>query len=833
VPGVTYRFFSELRQRWRAWFALAMLVGAVAGTAIVLVAGSRRTGSAYERFASAQRAYDVGVVVSCTRGEPPTGRAEAGCHAAVARLPAVRDATTLSSFPASIETLDGRSIQPDQADACYSGPGDVETLFDPSGRFGNKINRSRFVAGRPANPAAADEVVISEETAHRLRLAPGRELRVRLLGGADCLDSPEKWRAPQRVRIVGVQLRPGEVRPPSGLYFQWLEVTPAFVRRAGAVPDRADHLVIRLRPGASPNTLRVQARRAGYQLETVVSQAESARAVERAIRPNQVSLAILGALTLLAGLVVIGQILVRQCLFEASDDGVLSALGMSSRERVMLAALRGGFVGAVAAVLAAAAAIATSPLMPIGLARRVEPARGFAVDLVALALGGLVTMSFVVGVSTATAVRLTHRHARRRRAKPATVPALAARAGVSPAAVTGTRFALQRGAGSTAVPVASSFAGLTIAVIAVVGSLTFGAGLTHLRETPRLVGWNWSLVLPYPEVADPTATSRAQERAHAREGLVERGFTEFAMGTVWPQFPQGRDLQLGPKHMNAGGFSAFDGTARVGPSVISGRKPAAWDEILLGPRTIEALGLHVGDRVDAFGQAGTWERPGAETSMRMRIVGTGLAPMTESLGRGATMTLEGLMHLNPTATEQALFVRLDHATDRKAVFDAFRGAFPGTARQSIDPFSFDTLPDAVLNLERIGSIPALFALIMGVMAAAVLTHVLAVGVRARRRDIAILRALGFTRGQTTRAIYWQSTIYALGALGIGLPVGVVLGRIAWRVYAANLGAVPEAVTPVAACSAVAIAALALAGLMSIAPGLRVARTRAASSLRTE
>ena len=115
---------------------------------------------------------------------------------------------------------------------------------------------------------------------------------------------------------------------------------------------------------------------------------------------------------------------------------------------------------------------------------------------------------------------------------------------------------------------------------------------------------------------------------------MERGTTEVAMGTVWSQFPQGRDLQLGPDRMNVGGFVAFDGTARVGPSVISGRKPVAWDEILLGPRTLASLGLHVGDRVDAVGQAGTWEKPGAETSIRMRIVGTGLAPMTESLGRG-------------------------------------------------------------------------------------------------------------------------------------------------------------------------------------------------------
>ena len=85
----------------------------------------------------------------------------------------------------------------------------------------------------------------------------------------------------------------------------------------------------------------------------------------------------------------------------------------------------------------------------------------------------------------------------------------------------------------------------------------------------------------------------------------------------------------------------------------------AANEILLGPRTLADLGLHVGDRIDVYGQAGTWERPGKETSARMTIVGVGLEPMTETLGRGATLTLDGLRRLSPGATEQAWFVRTE------------------------------------------------------------------------------------------------------------------------------------------------------------------------------
>jgi putative ABC transport system permease protein len=278
---------------------------------------------------------------------------------------------------------------------------------------------------------------------------------------------------------------------------------------------------------------------------------------------------------------------------------------------------------------------------------------------------------------------------------------------------------------------------------------------------------------------------------------------------------------------------SFDGSARFGPSVIRGRKPSAPDEILFGPRTLSALRLHIGDRVEVYGQAGTWEAPGEETSTRMTVVGTGLTPMTEAIGRGAVVTIEGLRRLSPGATEQAWFVRLDRPSDRDGVVDAFRAAFPAAMRAAVAPFEYETVASPSLNLDQIGSVPMLFAAIMGVMAAAVLTHVLVVAGRARRRDLAILRALGFSRGQTLRTVMCESMVYAVGALAVGLPTGVVSGRLAWRVYAANLGAVPEPVTPWIACAAVAATTLVLAGALAIVPGVRARRARPGDVLRTE
>jgi ABC-type lipoprotein release transport system permease subunit len=825
VRAVRFRFRAEWRTRWRSWVALACLVGAVAGTAILLVAGSRRTGSAHERFLAEGRAMDVALVADCAEDDPCVGRLE--------RLPAVLEATTVIQFPAHVETTAGRSLQPMESDPCYSGPGQLVTMTDPSGRWGRTINRHRFVAGRAANPSAPDEAVLSVETARRLRLDVDDELTVYRFGGQDCLATRDSWQPARRVRIVGIHLSPGEVRPPSGMYLQTVELTPAFEQRYGQARDRDEILIARLRAGASVRTLQAQARRAGTETFAAVTRADISGLVNRAIRPNEVSLLILGTLTAIAAAVVLGQVLARHAATETGDDGVLTALGMPRRGRLALAALRGVTLGLLAAAIAAVVAVLGSPVMPIGLARTVEPAPGVQVDLVAIGVGALATVAFVAGVTLLGTLVASRRRVRGARTKTATLANAAARAGFSPAAVSGARFALERGSGSAVVPVVSSFAGLTIAVAAVAGSLSFGAGLTHLRTTPRLVGWNWDVVLAYPEEGVPDAPSLEQARERVRAALNTNDIADAAMGTIWSPFPDGRDLQLGPDRLDVGGFIAFDGTARFGPSVIRGRKPIAADEIMVGPRTLADLDLHIGDRVEVVGQEGTWDTPGPVTTETMRIVGTGLAPMTTALGRGAVITLAGLQRLNSQATEQAWFVRAVPGANRTEVVDAFRSAFPGTPRTAIVPFGSEETTDLGLNLEQIGSVPLLFAVIMAIMAAAVLAHVLTVAARARRRDLAVLRALGFSRSQILRTLTWQSSIYAVGALAIGVPVGVALGRAAWRVYATNLGAVPEVVVPWPALVVAAGAAIVLAATVALIPAASVARTRPGAVLRAE
>jgi ABC-type antimicrobial peptide transport system permease subunit len=106
-------------------------------------------------------------------------------------------------------------------------------------------------------------------------------------------------------------------------------------------------------------------------------------------------------------------------------------------------------------------------------------------------------------------------------------------------------------------------------------------------------------------------------------------------------------------------------------------------------------------------------------------------------------------------------------------------------------------------------------------------------VRRRRRELALLKALGMTRGQVRGVIAWQTTLTLLIAVVIGGPLGIACGRLAWHAFAGSLGVVPIVEVPVAALI-LGLAALVLAGnLLAALPAAVAARTRPGVSLRTE
>ena len=92
-------------------------------------------------------------------------------------------------------------------------------------------------------------------------------------------------------------------------------------------------------------------------------------------------------------------------------------------------------------------------------------------------------------------------------------------------------------------------------------------------------------------------------------------------------------------------------------------------------------------------------------------------------------------------------------------------------------------PAEIVNYKTIGLTPTLLVsgLVLGAVAALALT--LVASVRQRRRDLALLKTIGFVRRQLAAAVAWQATVAALVGIVVGIPLGIVVGRWLWDLFA--------------------------------------------------
>jgi ABC-type lipoprotein release transport system permease subunit len=111
--------------------------------------------------------------------------------------------------------------------------------------------------------------------------------------------------------------------------------------------------------------------------------------------------------------------------------------------------------------------------------------------------------------------------------------------------------------------------------------------------------------------------------------------------------------------------------------------------------------------------------------------------------------------------------------------------------------------------------------------------VLLSGVRRRRRDFAVLKALGLRRSQLLRLVAWQASALAAAPVLAGLPLGLLVGRWAWLVFANSAGVGSAADVPAVLVLHIIPVTLILANLIAAGPGWTAARVRPALVLRSE
>lgn len=796
------RLRSEIRTRWRSWLGLVLLIGLAGAAATAAAAGARRTETAYPRFVQAQNGYDL-----ITGGFPDNIDPERAL-AQIEAMPEVAQwaREDVAAYDAILPS-GRRAPEPE-----------LMAITDLRGRAGFRLNRFKVITGRVANPQEPREAMIDFPTADREDLRVGSVIRY-IVGSPGA--KPARLAA---VHIVGIVATPGQF-PAVGASsaFGSVYVTPAFVWSNGIRPSPGDaSLLIRLRRGAADRDAFLRHMRAaglaGVDIPAV-QQVQTA-GVQRSIRLESQALWALSVLIGLAAFAIVGQSLTRQTYLDSADFPALRTLGFSPAQLLSLGIGRAAVIGTAAACVVVPFAVLLSPLTPVGLAGIAEPDPGFAVDALPLVLGAvlvavLTMLASAVPAWTAARTATTSREhpGPGRRRSPALTHALS-QAWRSPSADAGIRMALQPGRGRTAVPVRSAIFGATLSVAALTASLVFAASLGHLLDTPRLSGFTWDA---FAFVGGQQPKAAAALRADPNiAGYTRGGFFNVRIGQV-------KLIAL-----------VLD---RPGPAqavVPAGVPPAAGDEVALGASTIRAAHTAIGRSIDlVLDQAGGHPKP-----VRMRVVGTVIVPPTPylatGLGQGAVLTVQGYLRIDPGAARQRgglpFLVRFAPGVSRDAGLAAVAKDIKGLP----NPSAFGAeRPANVLSLASIAGLPVALSGLLALIAAGTLAHTLASSTRRRRRDLAILKTLGFIRRQVRHAIAWQATTIAGIALLIGLPAGIAGGRWAWRVFATQLGVLPEPAVPLITIFIAIPAALALANLVSAPPGRAAARTRPATVLRGE
>jgi hypothetical protein len=351
--------------------------------------------------------------------------------------------------------------------------------------------------------------------------------------------------------------------------------------------------------------------------------------------------------------------------------------------------------------------------------------------------------------------------------------------------------------------VLATLIGSVVAVVAVAMAVVFGASLTGLLTNPARYGWNWTLLMDTRGRVRQLAT-RADGQARQRP----------AGGHRLVDLRVHADPHRRPDRARTGADPAL---GSVAPPTTSGHPIAGPGQIELGVATLRQLGKRVGDTVTV----------GSGRARRaLTIVGTVTLPSIGltiadhvSLGRGAMLADSTLLAAQGPSRWPVIGSRRWQARGGHSRLSLGGGDRPGTRRQlqgaggqdqprrsRWHPGGTYRLPQnriqgaAILDAARMGSQPLVLALAVAAGAVLSLALALLASVRQRRRELALLKALGLTRRQVMAAVAWQASVILVVAVLVGGPLGVAAGHWAWAAFASSLGAVPVTVVPLPPCS---------------------------------
>jgi len=799
---------NDMRRRWRSLFVLALLAGLTSALAMAAAAGARRTDTALTRLETTTNAMDAVVFASQSGDYRPN-------WTSLERQPEVAQ---LAPWDLMFGSSSGQPV-------IFFGSHD--------GRWLTTVDRPVVLSGRMFDPRSDDEMVVDEQVAAVEHLKVGDVVPF----VAYAPDQPDTTGpalgAKVDLHITGIVRDVDEY-----LFTPGALVSPGVIAHYRSDMLLLDNAMVRLRHGeADMAALRRDANALVAPGVPVLDLHSASRRVTTTLAVERLSLSMLAVAVAVAGGLLVAQVLLRSASLVGQDAGALRAMGMTRRDVATATVLSHIPTVVGAAVVAGVGAVALSPLFPIGEARDIDPDVGVHADWLVLGVGlaatlvVLVAATWIVGLLTA---RREVRHVERRGSAIAT---WLRRKGPLPVGL-GAQMALERGSGARSVPTLPALVGAIVGVLGVVSALTVDHAIRTTLANPRLVGVSWGVtVTPPPGALTPTSV-KPQLLA-----LVRQAAPGSALAVVR------RDV-VDVDGVGAPAYSVLDDGQQSPPislTTLSGRPPHAADEVDIGPGTAELLGVNVGDWVTVAHRA------------RVHIVGEALLPadVHSEFDEGLWLIpaeFDALVPPNsPSSPDELVVVRFPATggAESTALADAeyaqqyqnlppgsnpdvrFLDALGGMNSPLGSSASPPTIPLELVNLGNVELLPNLLGISLAALAIAALAYVLVVTGRSRRRDFAVLRAMGLDSAGTRLVVYSQAIIIAAVGLVVGLPSGVVVARWAWAGVADRVPLVYVAPFWLTVVLLAMPAFLLVAIVVALWPARSVVRSRPAVVLRTE
>lgn len=784
---------SQLRRRWPTTLLLTVVIAALAGASMSLVAGARRSASVVDRYFDSGIQYDVSIFA-------PTLTADD-----LLAIPGVTRVDIDSYIGAAVLAPDGSNL---------GGVNTVAMEFD-------SIDATiRLVAG--SWPDAGDDraVVVNEAFTEAFGLDAGERFDLRMFD-IDQLDDMvegvyEPFGPTYGFDIAAVARSPFDVAvdeieaPERGAYVDaaMLIVTSSFYEQ-----HRGEFLDF----GAAYDVVlddRLDSTGFAMAVDEIVVEddqihigpgrfSERRDILDSPVDVETAALLFLGMVAAVAGAVTVGVLMRVERRSHEAESSTLRQLGFTTRGLGLVAVVRA--LPAVVVGTAAAVGIAAvmSASFPIGLGGELEPDPGVRVDAVVVTVGAALTcivivLACVVGAAPA-------RPARPRSRTGAVGTGLTSTA--LPADVSlGAHVAIGGRRGLGAQTARGLIAIGALAVAAVTALAIVDRGVERVYEVPEARGWVWDAIVGNTNftMSDTTLEGLADETSITAQSRASYG--QVAVSGVPVE------------------VLAHDPRGTAPPQILSGRLPAGPDEIAVGERLADRLGLDVGDRVTFSVAGGDLDRGTATRLIEQTVVGTAVVPtLAEAdLGESAVVTLDAVAASGGDASPRLVLAQL--GGDEQAVL-ALVAAYTAEVVT-------DIRPARIASLQRVRTLLTAGVALAAALGAVVAVYAIAAQVRARRHDLVVMRALGLTPGRLRRVLVIVGVMFSTAMLVIGIPLGIGAGSLLWTRMAEELSVGAHRTIPVAL-----VLLLPLALLLSVAAALSAAgavrRANVAVDLRAE